>query len=317
MSEENVKPVDPERAARDAARAERMAARKAAQAAKEAAEAAEAGDAAQPVQAEPEAAVSASEPASAEPASETKAVDPQRAARDAARAERMAARKAAQAAADAPASGGETPASAAAEDPASGGDSDRAARDAARAERAAARAAAKAAEEGGGDAAAPKEPSPNQPKLDRLVEIVKEHVGEAAILEAYINERDRHLPVIVVDKAHWLATAELLRDHAELKLNYLRNVSGVDYETHLEVMYYLIGTSEKRDYAVKVRTDREQAEIPSVASVWSTTNWNEREIYDLLGVTFTGHPNMTRIMLPDDWVGHPLRKDYEPIDPEV
>ncbi len=302
MSEDNVKPVDPERAARDAARAERMAARKAAQAAKEAAEAAEAAPA------EAAAETPAAQPAAEAEQPAAKPVDPDRAARDAARAERAAARAAAKAAE----AGGEAPAPAAA-----GDDADRAARDAARAERAAARAAAKAAEEGAGEAAETKEPSPSQPKLDRLVEIVKEHIHASAITEAYINERDRHLPVIVVDAAYWLATAELLRDHAELKLNFLRNVSGVDYETYIEVMYYLINTAEKQDYAVKVRTDRDNSEVPSVASVWATSNWNEREIYDLLGVNFTGHPNMTRIMMPDDWVGHPLRKDYEPIDPEV
>ncbi len=316
MSEDNVKPVDPERAKRDAERAARMAARKAAQAAKEAAEAASAAPS-EAADAEP-AAVEAAEAPAVKPTEAAaagadqpaaKPVDPDRAARDAARAERAAARAAAK---EAEAGGGEAPAVAAAP-AAAGDDAERAARDAARAERAAARAAAQAAEE----AATPQEPSPNQPKLDRLVEIVKEHVHESAITEAYINERDRHLPIIVVDPAHWLATAELLRDHAELKLNYLRNVSGIDYETYLEVMYYFINTSEKQDYAVKVRTDRENSEIPSVASVWATSDWNEREIFDLLGVNFTGHPNMTRIMMPDDWVGHPLRKDYEPIDPEV
>src|SRR5690606_25137167 len=105
--------------------------------------------------------------------------------------------------------------------------------------------------------------------------------------------------------------------HAELKLSYLRNVTGVDYETHLESVFYLINFTDKQDYCVKVRTDREQAAMPSVTSVWQTANWNEREIYDLLGIEFTGHPNLKRIMMPDDWVGYPLRKDYEPIDPEV
>ena len=147
--------------------------------------------------------------------------------------------------------------------------------------------------------------------------IIKEHIGDAAITEAYINERDRHLPTIIVDKAYWAQTALLLRDHAELKLHFLRNMTGVDYETYMEVVYYLINLQDKQDYCVKVRTDREQAEVPSVTPVWTTANWSEREAYDLLGIIFTGHPNLTRIMMSDDWVGYPLRKDYEPIDPEV
>ena len=116
---------------------------------------------------------------------------------------------------------------------------------------------------------------------------------------------------------HWLACAVTLKNHAELKLDYLRNLSGTDQETHLEVVYHLLSLSTKHDYCVKVKTNREEASIPSVTGVWSTANWNEREVYDLLGVDFTDHPNMTRIMLPDDWVGYPLRKDYEPLDPEV
>lgn len=162
-----------------------------------------------------------------------------------------------------------------------------------------------------------KEPSPNQPKLDRLVEIIKEGVGESAVVEAFINERDRHLPCVVIDKDKWAETALLLRDHPELQLHYLRNVSGIDYGTWLETDYYLINLTNKQDYCVKVKTDRESATMPSATPVWETANWNEREIYDLVGITFTGHPNMKRIMLTDDWVGHPLRKDYEPIDPEV
>lgn len=199
-------------------------------------------------------------------------------------------------------------------------DPDRAARDAARAERAAARAAAKAAEAAGGaegEEAPPKAPSPNQPKLDRLVEILKEQVGEDAVEEAYINEADRHTPTVVANKARWREIAGVLRDHEELNLHYLRNLSGVDYETHLETVYHLVNLQDKMTWCFKVRTDREEAEVPSVADVWSGANWNEREAYDLLGIRFTGHPNLVRIMLPDDWVGYPLRKDYVPIDPEV
>jgi NADH-quinone oxidoreductase subunit C len=66
-----------------------------------------------------------------------------------------------------------------------------------------------------------------------------------------------------------------------------------------------------------VKTNREEASIPSVTLLWSTANWNEREIFDLLGIDFPGHPDLRRIMMPDDWVGYPLRKDYVSIDPEV
>jgi NADH-quinone oxidoreductase subunit C len=173
------------------------------------------------------------------------------------------------------------------------------------------------AEAGEGSEAAVKPPSVNQPLLDRVVQILNENVSPDVVVEAYINERDSDLPTVVLQADHWLACAVTLKNHAELKLDYLRNLSGTDQETHLEVVYHLISLSTKRDYCVKVKTDRGLPSIPSVTAIWPTANWNEREVFDLLGVDFIGHPNMTRIMLPDDWVGYPLRKDYEPLDPEV
>ncbi|WNQ11561.1 NADH-quinone oxidoreductase subunit C [Paenibacillus aurantius] len=184
----------------------------------------------------------------------------------------------------------------------------------ARAARAAAR-AAKAAEDAA--PAEPKAPSPNQPRLDRVVELLKEAVGAEAVAEAYINEKDGDCPTLVMAPEHWVAAAGLLKTHEELRQNYLRNVTGTDMETHLEVVYHLISLETKQEYCVKVKTDRDQPSVPSVTPVWATANWNEREIYDLLGVDFPGHPDLRRIMMPDDWVGYPLRKDYEPIDPEV
>ncbi|NDI36833.1 NADH-quinone oxidoreductase subunit C [Chengkuizengella sediminis] len=163
------------------------------------------------------------------------------------------------------------------------------------------------------------EPSPNQDRLDRLVELIKTNVSEDAVEEAYINELDRDLPCIVIRSPYWVKTAMLLKESEALKLNYLRNVTGIDYETYFEVVYYLLSmsTDNQHDACIKVKADRENPSIPSVTPVWNTANWNEREIYDLLGIQFPGHPNLTRIMMPDDWEGHPLRKDYEPIDPEV
>ncbi|WP_123042283.1 NADH-quinone oxidoreductase subunit C [Cohnella candidum] len=187
---------------------------------------------------------------------------------------------------------------------------------------AAAPAAAPASAEGAGEAAAappppPKPPSPNQPRLDRAVALLRELVAEDAVEEASINELNDHLPTLVVKNDRWAQAARLFLEHEELACRYLRNVSGVDYETYMEVVYYPLNMERRETYCIKVRTDREQPAVPSATPVWETANWNEREIYDLLGIDFPGHPNMTRIMMPDDWVGHPLRKDYVPLDPEV
>ncbi|MEC0268318.1 NADH-quinone oxidoreductase subunit C, partial [Paenibacillus anseongense] len=201
--------------------------------------------------------------------------------------------------------------------PAAAGDDEKAAKAQAAAEARAARASARGAKTDAAEPAAPKEPSPNQPLLDRLVAILKESAGEEAVVDSFINERDGHRPYVVIHSSRWPEAALTLRDHEELRCDYLRNLSGVDQETHLEVAYHLLSLTHKRDYCVKVKTDRDQPRIPSVAPVWPTANWNEREVYDLLGIDFPGHPNLVRIMMPDDWVGHPLRKDYEPLDPEV
>lgn len=252
--------------------------------------------------------VEASEPSTG--ASSTPATDAA-AERAAARAARLAARAATEAGEPAPA-GAATPASADA-----GSDEEKAAKAQAAAEARAARAAARGAKPESADPAAPKEPSPNQPLLDRLVAILKAEAGEDAVVEAFINERDAHRPYVIIHSSRWPQAALTLRDHVELRCDYLRNLSGVDQETHLEVAYHLLSLTHKHEYCVKVKTDREQASIPSVTDVWPTANWNEREAFDLFGIDFPGHPNLVRIMMPDDWVGHPLRKDYEPLDPEV
>jgi NADH-quinone oxidoreductase subunit C len=180
------------------------------------------------------------------------------------------------------------------------------------------RAAAKATGEGeAAEEEPPKPPSPSQPRLDRVVAILHELVAKDAVEEAYINEANDHLPTLVVKNERWQEAAKLFRNHEELSCNYLRNVSGVDYETHLEVVYYPLNMDSRHTYCIKVKTDREQPSVPSVTPIWETANWNEREIYDLLGIDFPGHPDLRRIMMPDDWIGHPLRKDYVPLDPEV
>ncbi|MDQ6420958.1 NADH-quinone oxidoreductase subunit C [Paenibacillus sp. LHD-117] len=263
---------------------------------------------------EPAAAVSAEEgvpQAAPEPAA-----DPEREAKLKAAAEARAARAAAKAKAEAEAaeSGGSAPAEAAA-------DPEREAKLKAAAEARAARAAAKAkAEAEGAEGAAPEEPKPPSvrlPELELLQALLRGEVAEDAIDEAYLNELNGDMPTLVLKSGHWPSAARLLKEHGELRFDYLRNVTGVDYETHLEVVYHLLSLVSKRDVAVKVRTERDAASVPSATPVWQSANWNEREIYDLLGVDFPGHPDLRRIMMPDDWVGHPLRKDYEPLDSEV
>src|SRR5262245_8748609 len=137
---------------------------------------------------------------------------------------------------------------------------------------------------------------------------------------------------VTVEADKLLEACRFLRDDPRLKFEILNDISGVDYletdpkkvakagfEPHIEVVYHLSSFSfPGRRFTLKVALPRwkdnalgQLPEVPSVVGVWKTADWQEREVYDLVGVFFTGHPNLVRILLGDDWVGHPLRKDYE------
>ena len=103
-----------------------------------------------------------------------------------------------------------------------------------------------------------------------------------------------------------------LRDDPELRFDALSNETGVDYKNdgEIEVVYHLYSYPHRHRIVIKVRTPRDAAVVPTVETVWKAANWLEREIYDLLGVDFTGHSDLRRLLMPEDWVGYPLRKDF-------
>lgn len=119
-------------------------------------------------------------------------------------------------------------------------------------------------------------------------------------------------PWILVAAESVVEVSRLLHDDPELRFDVLSNQSGVDYKDqgYIEVVYHLYSYPIRHSIVVKVRTPRDEAIVPTVTGVWKAANWHEREIYDLLGVTFTGHPDLRRLLMPEDWVGHPLRKDF-------
>jgi len=122
-----------------------------------------------------------------------------------------------------------------------------------------------------------------------------------------------------------------LRDDPDLKFSMLHCISSVDYfehdpkkaakvewQPHLEVLYHLSSIVHRHRIVLKVTLPRwkgdrpgQLPEVPTVSDLWSTADWHEREVFDLGGVFFTGHPDLRRILCPEDWVGHPLRKDYQ------
>ena len=112
--------------------------------------------------------------------------------------------------------------------------------------------------------------------------------------------------------------AEFCKADGDLAFDNLACLSAVDYpkETppRLEVVYHLLSYPRKHFFVLKVHLPREDARVPTVEGVWGVANWHEREAFDLFGIVFEGHSDMRRILLPDDWEGHPLRKDWQ--DPD-
>ncbi len=107
-----------------------------------------------------------------------------------------------------------------------------------------------------------------------------------------------------------LQVCRFLHDDRELDGRYLNSVSGVDRFDYFEVAYHITSLSHNHTFMLKLRADHEQPEVPSVVSVWLGAHLQEREIYDLMGIRFAGHPDLKRLFLWDGFPGHPLRKDF-------
>jgi len=123
--------------------------------------------------------------------------------------------------------------------------------------------------------------------------------------------QDKH-PRVHVSTDTWLELATFLKTDSAMSFDWLSCLTGMDYaaDALMAIVVDLFSTTHKHRFAVKVYAPRKAPTFPTVSHLWKTANWHEREAADLLGMTFSGHPNPRRILLADDWVGHPLRKDY-------
>jgi NADH-quinone oxidoreductase subunit C len=138
-------------------------------------------------------------------------------------------------------------------------------------------------------------------------------------------------PFVVIEAGDLPEVCRFLRDDPQMKFELLNCISGVDYcepdpkkaakagfEPHVEVVYHLQSFTHRHRIVLKLILPRwkdnkpgQLPDVPSVTSLWAAADWHEREVYDLSGIWFTGHPDLRRILLSEDWEGHPLRKDYE------
>lgn len=121
---------------------------------------------------------------------------------------------------------------------------------------------------------------------------------------------------LVVKKEYIVEVARFLKENKELDFDFLSDLCGVDHvETSgvFEVVYHLYSINKNHRLRLKVPIPSTEPSVSTVTNVWSTANWHERETYDMFGIKFDGHPDLRKILTPDDFEGHPLRKDY-PID---
>jgi NADH-quinone oxidoreductase subunit C len=120
-------------------------------------------------------------------------------------------------------------------------------------------------------------------------------------------------PTIKVDPAHLVDVCRALRDAPPLRFAVCLDLTAADHyprEPRFDLVYHLLSPERLLRLRLRVQVGGEAPAVPTVSGVWASTNWQEREVLDLFGITFTGHPDPRRLIMPDDWEGHPLRKDY-------
>jgi NADH-quinone oxidoreductase subunit C len=155
-------------------------------------------------------------------------------------------------------------------------------------------------------AKAPIKPEPwSNPLLDELQKRFPGAIREALIF--------RNMPSLNVAKEHLVAICQFLKGAEGGAYTLLTDETAADYpkrEKRFDVVYHLYSFEKNNRLRLRVQVGANE-KVPSVTGVWPTANWLEREIYDMYGVAYEGHPDLKRILMPDDWVGHPLRKDYD------
>jgi NADH-quinone oxidoreductase subunit C len=151
------------------------------------------------------------------------------------------------------------------------------------------------------------EPEPVDPIIARLADLTPDGVsGQVESVDGL---------TLIVPRERLLAVGQALRDDPDLAFIHCSDVTAVDYldqgrEPRFDLVYHLLSRALKRRIRLRVPLDEDEPIVPSVTGIWPTANWLERETNDMFGIGFAGHPDPRRILLPDDFEGHPLRKDF-------
>lgn len=155
--------------------------------------------------------------------------------------------------------------------------------------------------------------TPQDPVIARVLERFGDQVLESLV--------DRDQPTFVVERENLRDVAAFLRDTSGLDFVRLVDLCGADFldveqrlhrRARFEVVYHLHSFQLKRWVRIRVPVDEDDAIVPTLTGLWPGANWYEREVFDLFGIQFADHPDLTRILMPDEWEGNPLRKDFQP-----
>ncbi|MEK7487670.1 MAG: NADH-quinone oxidoreductase subunit C [Planctomycetota bacterium] len=140
----------------------------------------------------------------------------------------------------------------------------------------------------------------------QIRELLKQKFGDA--VTEVVHDGDGW---VKVKRDGLLEIAQFIKEDSELVFDLLHCITAVDLEKgNLQCIYNLTSTSKKHWICLKVDVPASEPSLPTLSTLWKTADWHEREAYDMMGLLFTGHPNLKRILCDEDWVGHPLRKDY-------
>lgn len=147
-------------------------------------------------------------------------------------------------------------------------------------------------------------------KVEEIINLIKAELGEDCLQDVNLAATQ---PYVYVLPEKLIEVCKLLKQHSLMYFDLLSCITAVDLgadKNAFEVVYTLFSIPFAHALHVRVNVDKSKPEIPTVSTIWKTADWHEREAYDLMGIKFIGHPDLRRILLPANWEGYPLRKDY-------
>jgi NADH-quinone oxidoreductase subunit C len=154
----------------------------------------------------------------------------------------------------------------------------------------------------------------NTPEIKINMGIIGSLLSGKGLSVEHLGEDACGVETVLVETGKIVQAAKLLKTNNDTLFDILLYVSGVDNKDAFQVIYYVYSTALNRKVVLKCNLDKNNPEIETLSGLYKTADWHEREAYDLFGIIFSGHPNLKRLLLPQDWKGHPMRKDYKQND---